>query len=441
VALTLAGILAACSAAAQPAAPAPPAATPLRPQPTPVPTVARPAAPPAIKIGVLEPLTGPLASRGVDYVDGLRLFLASVNGSIADREVELAVRDAHDDPVAVVAQAADDGVSLLTGLETSSACSAAAQEAARRQLPLAITGDCGLPAIPRSPYVTRWTYTPSGEVDAAADWAAKNGYHKAILITTGDARGVQTSDAFASAFVARGGAVVQELHPAPGANLDPGQLTAAADIVVEHLRQPDAIRFGQAYLATRKLPVIDLFGHLSTGEGLSAVRELALGVYTVGSYLDNFDSPVNREFGRAWRARYADRPISASAAAGYSAGQIVAATVKGAAGKAEDKPVVLQSLHHADVETVRGRLRLDKQGDVVQTVYVSHVTSVNGHLANGLLQTYVDVGRTWDRTPDQLEAFSFGAHAGQWVGMTRDRLGPVVTQRSLYQFFGPSEIR
>src|SRR5262249_52299113 len=53
-------------------------------------------APPAktpIKIGVLSPLTGPLAALGRDVEAGARLYVEEVNGEMAGRKVELIVED------------------------------------------------------------------------------------------------------------------------------------------------------------------------------------------------------------------------------------------------------------------------------------------------------------------------------------------------------------
>jgi hypothetical protein len=42
-----------------------------------------------------------------------------------------------------------------------------------------------------------------------------------------------------------------------------------------------------------------------------------------------------------------------------------------------------------------------------------------------LLQTYNDVGKYWDRTPEGLAKFPFGKMKNKWVGMTNEKLGPL----------------
>ena len=44
-----------------------------------------------IKIGLLVPLTGPLATPGIDMVDGFKLFWEQVNHQAAGRKVEYVI--------------------------------------------------------------------------------------------------------------------------------------------------------------------------------------------------------------------------------------------------------------------------------------------------------------------------------------------------------------
>jgi ABC-type branched-subunit amino acid transport system substrate-binding protein len=52
-----------------------------------------PERPAPIKVGIVEPLSGPLAPQGVDNVDGFNRYLASVNKTIADRKIDVLTAD------------------------------------------------------------------------------------------------------------------------------------------------------------------------------------------------------------------------------------------------------------------------------------------------------------------------------------------------------------
>src|SRR5947209_19690252 len=51
-----------------------------------------------IKIGLLAPLTGVVASGGKEMVEGVQFYLESVNYQIAGRKVELAIEDEASNP-------------------------------------------------------------------------------------------------------------------------------------------------------------------------------------------------------------------------------------------------------------------------------------------------------------------------------------------------------
>src|ERR1700760_2033805 len=51
-----------------------------------------------IKIGLLAPLTGVVASGGKEMVEGVQFYLESVNYQIAGRKVELAIEDDASNP-------------------------------------------------------------------------------------------------------------------------------------------------------------------------------------------------------------------------------------------------------------------------------------------------------------------------------------------------------
>jgi branched-chain amino acid transport system substrate-binding protein len=58
-----------------------------------------------IKIGLLVPLTGPLATPGIDMVDGFKLFWEQVNHQAAGRKVEYVIADTTCNPDQAITQA------------------------------------------------------------------------------------------------------------------------------------------------------------------------------------------------------------------------------------------------------------------------------------------------------------------------------------------------
>jgi len=105
------------------------------------------------------------------------------------------------------------------GVNSTASCYAIAPYVKQAQIPLIVSLNCGAESLltdPKyaSPYITRFTQNGTIINDPAADWAYANGKRKAIVLTSDYGGGIENGDLFASAFIKRGGSIVQELYPA-----------------------------------------------------------------------------------------------------------------------------------------------------------------------------------------------------------------------------------
>jgi branched-chain amino acid transport system substrate-binding protein len=91
------------------------------------------------KIGVLEPLTGPLAFEGKRHLEGYEAMRDMINerGGIMGRKLAFAVGDATD-PTAAASEAnrliTREGVKIITGTYSSTLCGAASEAASRHNV-------------------------------------------------------------------------------------------------------------------------------------------------------------------------------------------------------------------------------------------------------------------------------------------------------------------
>ncbi len=91
------------------------------------------------KIGVLEPLTGPLAFEGKRHLVGYEIMRDMINerGGIMGKKLVFAVGDATD-PTAAASEAnrliTREGVKIITGTYSSTLCGAASEAAARHNV-------------------------------------------------------------------------------------------------------------------------------------------------------------------------------------------------------------------------------------------------------------------------------------------------------------------
>ncbi|HEX6513166.1 MAG TPA: ABC transporter substrate-binding protein [Chloroflexota bacterium] len=444
----LAALLAACGGSAAPTSPAgsPVSSAGIPPASASAPAAsAKPTASTAaatnkgtIKIGYLLPLTGPQAAIGKDNEDGMKLYLSSVNSTMAGRPVEVTFSDSQFQADVALTKARElvenQKVNALMGFTATPEGYAVAQYVKdTAHVPMLITsnsGGEGMLTDPKfkSPYLTRWTQSGTEIVDVAADWSAKQGFKKAITFVDDYAAGVQNTDMFASTFIRRGGSIVQEIYAKLGTTDYGPQLATLkpdADVLFDFLTGADGLRFGDQYpnyVGGRKLQIVDSFSTVTAGPNMPQLKDKAVGIDAVDVFTEASDDPGTQAFVKAWKAAYPDRVPSHDAAGGYAAGQILNAALEKVGGNIENTDQLLQALYALQIDTAKGPVKLDQNHDIVQNIYVfGHEKQGNG-VARKLLATYPSVNDTWARSAEEIARFPWDNFKDKWVGMTQPQL-------------------
>ena len=394
----------------------------------------------SIKVGVIEPLTGTLSPNGKDGRDGFDLYLQSVNSTVAGRRIQVIEADSQGQADMGLAKAKQlvesNGVKVLTGFVATPVCYAVAGYVKQAHVPMMVNTNCAaqdLTTNPKfaSPYLSRFSNISLSEGDPAAAWAYGAGYRKAIIMTADYAPGLQVSDLFSSAFISHGGTIVQELHPPLGTN-DFGpylaQLNPAADLLAIFEPGADALRFGTQYAdyaGHGKRQVLDLTGVL-TGAELNQLGTKTLGFIGNTDFNINSGAAVNVKFLKAWRAKHRRDP-SAEAVGGYGGAQALVAAIQKVNGNIDNQLQFLAAIDATKIDTPKGPVSLDDHHDIVEDKYIVRIVKDGSRMGLKVLKTYPAVGQNWDRTQRQLLNFKAGQHKGQWVGMTKAKLGEVLT--------------
>src|SRR3989475_3946293 len=127
-----------------------------------------PAAKTPIKIGVLAPLSGPLAALARDIVDGARLYVDEVNGEMVGRKVELTVEDYEFKTAVALTKTKKlverDRVHVVVGVILSAAAIAIKDYLHAQQVPFIVSGAAVAEPLMMekpSPYVFRTTLAAS----------------------------------------------------------------------------------------------------------------------------------------------------------------------------------------------------------------------------------------------------------------------------------------
>ncbi len=396
-----------------------------------------------IKVGILLPLTGPLAQVGNDSQDGHNLYFQAINNTAAGRKIEPMFVDTQGRADLALTKAKQlvesDKVSLLMGVNGTPECYALGPYVKEAQVPLIVSTNCGAQSLttdPKyaSPYLSRVTQTSLGQNDPVGDWMYKKGYRKIAVLAADFGGSLEALDAAAGTFIKRGGQIVQEQYPALGTS-DYGpfvaQLNTQVDAIATVFFGADALRFYQAYsnyAGQRKPQIVDLSAGITAGPNRSQLGDKVLGIISSYPYSTAFDSPQNAAYIKAYKQKYPDRYVAKDSANSYAGAMVLEAAIKKVNGNVEDKQKFLEAIYATNIETNKGPVKLDNHHDVVQNVYMFEMLKNGSSLDEHLLETYKDVPAIGlDRTPEEAAKFPIGQMKGKWVGMTKEQLAKLTS--------------
>ena len=261
-----------------------------------------------IKIGYIAPLTGTWAQAGQDMVVGTKLFLESINYTMAGRKIDLIIEDEGAAPSTAITKVRKlinhDKVNFITGVWLSSAAYAVAPICEEAGVPLIISGGAGddLTQRKRSKMVVRVSYTGCQLGHVAGDYAYNQlKWRKVAMLGWEHAFGQETMGAFQKSFEDAGGKVIQRIY-APLTTLDfgpyIGDLNKQADGLFEVATGSPSMSFVRSLKASG---LMDKWKVLTVGTAmdesfLQELKDMAVGITSVDIYSAALDTPENKVF-------------------------------------------------------------------------------------------------------------------------------------------------
>ena len=351
-----------------------------------------------VKIGVLAPITGVFASFAKDIVDGAQLYQAEF-GQIGGRKLELVVEDYQVRPDVAVTKmrklAEQDHVHAVVGIVLSAAAIALKDYVNNQKVPLLISGFAVAETLTHqpNPYVFRITYTGNMTGGVIGAWAHRHLKAKRAAIIGSDSVGpLEIILAWARGFEEAGGKVVQEVYaPLGTADFAPyvAQLRRDVDVIGVQAVGADGVRFvkqWREYGMQGKIPLVDASVGFSDLALLPASGDAAVGGYNSQPYQYTLDTPRNKKFVQAFRAKY-NRDPGAPAAFTYTALLALDQAARGVGGKVEDSARFIEALRKIDVEAPQGRVRFDKLQNVVTDIHISRIDKIGGQVVPTVIET------------------------------------------------------
>ena len=227
------------------------------------------------------------------------------------------------------------------------------------------------------------------------------------------AGGVDVNFAFAREFCRLGGQVIQAEWP-PIGTADYGSyltsLNRSANAVETFAPGADGLRLARQFSSfglTGKLPIIDVFSGLAAQTNLSQLGSAALGIYTSKPYSNMLKTPENQRFVAEFRKRMHGALPETEAANGWVGARAIVEAINAVKGDLKNTMKFMAALKAVKFDSPKGKISLDKYGQIIQSLYIRKVEMVDGQPQNVPIATYKNVDQFWPYTLAQLETFKY----------------------------------
>jgi branched-chain amino acid transport system substrate-binding protein len=368
-----------------------------------------------IKVGILAPLTGVVASGGREMVEGTQFWFDQIKNEISGRKVELVIEDDASNPDVALQKARrlveQANVHFLMGNLLANTGLAVANYVKGTGTPyfIPIIAADDLTQRQRIRNVVRVAgYTASAFTHPFGDWAVKNGFKRIATVSQDYAFGHEQCGGFAQVFTEGGGQIVAQLwNPLNTSDFSPylGQIAGMnIDAVFAMQNGADATRLLQQYASFGLKARIPMLGAMNLTDQ-AVIRTMGPeceGVISSAHFAEGSDNAVTQKFVKDYAARY-DKIPSLFGFSMYSGAMWVSRAIEKLGGKVENRDAFIDAVLNADLpDSPLGKLvRLDAYGNPVYDVYIRKVARrPDGKYWNVPIDVYPAVSQFWKYDPE-----------------------------------------
>ena len=371
-----------------------------------------------IRIGVLAPITGPLAAPGAEMIDGLKMFWEQNKYTAGGRKIELVIADTTCNPDQALTQARrlalQEKVAFLLGPLCGHEGPAVAQVSKETGVPLVMdaAGADSITKWDRTPSVIRTAVSASQIGHPFGDYLYKElGARNVTFIASDYTWGHEVAGGMVRTFTALGGKVNKMIW-APLATTDYGASLAAipadSDAVVAVVAGVARIRLFEAWFNFGYDKKFKLHGGYWLHEdAIPQIDARAVGLISNSvHYVAGIDTPENKAFVDDYARRYKKLP-SWFAESAYTAGNWTKIAIDSIKGNVEDRSAFLKAMRAVRINAPRGPLKLDEYDNPIQNVYITRLQKVKHpilgeQLMNVPVKTYPAVSQFWTDSPEEF---------------------------------------
>jgi branched-chain amino acid transport system substrate-binding protein len=353
-----------------------------------------------VKIGMVMPMTGPLAAAGQQVLAGARLYIKQHGETVAGKQIELIVRDdassGETGKRLIQELVVNDKVDLIGGGPTADLMPSAPL-LTEAQKPAVIMISSTTAVVEKSPFFVRTSCTLAQSSAILADWAVKKGLGNAVTLVTEFAPGLEAEETFTNNYRAAGGQIAEAIRvPLRSPDFAPflqrvkeAQPKALFVFIPSTQAAVFAKQFVERGLDKAGIALIGP-GDLTDDDALQNMGDAMLGTVTAHFYSAAHGSVMNKAFTEAYQKETKAR-ANFMAVSGYDGMHLVYEALKKTAGATDGKTLVA-AMKGMSWESPRGPMSIDgASGEVVHNIYIRKVEKSDGELRNVEFETFRNI--------------------------------------------------
>jgi branched-chain amino acid transport system substrate-binding protein len=353
-----------------------------------------------VKVGMVMPMTGPLAAAGQQVIAGARLYIKQHGDRVAGKQIELIVRDdassGETGKRLIQEFVVNDKVDVIGGGLTADLIPSAPL-LTEAQKPTVIMLSSTTAVVEKSPFFVRTSCTLAQSSAFMADWAVKKRLSTAVTLVTEFAPGLEAEETFTDNYKAAGGQVIEAIRvPLRAPDFAPflqRVKDASPQALFVFIPSTQSAVFAKQFVE-RGLDKAGITligpGDLSDDEALQNMGDAMLGTVTAHFYSASHASALNKAFTAAYQQEAKAR-ANFMAVSGYDGMHLIYEALKKTGGSADGKTLVAD-MKGMSWESPRGPMSIDRDsGDVVHNIYIRKVEKADGELRNIEFETFGNV--------------------------------------------------
>jgi len=350
-----------------------------------------------VKIGLVHSMTGGLAPVGKQVMAGVRLYMQQHGDVVAGKKIEIILKD--DTTVADMGKRlaqeliVNEKVHIL-GVGITPSAMAIAPLATEAKIPevVMVSGTSAVTKL--SPYIVRTSFTLGQQSAVIAEWAAKNGSKKTVIMQSDWAPGAEATAVFTEAYTRAGGEILDTIK-VPLANPDFAPFLQRAkdanpDTLFVFFPSGQAGTFAKQFVERG----MDKSGIRLIGPGdvtddndLPGMSDAMIGVVTAGLYSASHNSPMNKLYVEGIKKANNGLRANFISVGGYDGMHLIYEALKKTGGKT-DGDGLIAAMKGMAWESPRGPISIDPETrEIIQNIYIRKVEKIGGELYNTEIAT------------------------------------------------------